>query len=488
MLDKLLNSIQNNRENNALWINGRYYTYHELEKKVSGISDALKKLSLAPQSSVGLITSNSLDTYASILALWFNELIFVPLSPAIPLNRNLEIISQTNISHVLYDDSEVDNSTFGQNVKMLFTPSFPEGSSVKNNNQNPENILYILFTSGSTGTPKGVPISQKNLTAYTHAFLSMDYSLSSSDRFLQIFDFTFDVSVKSYTIPLLLGACIYPVPQDGIKYMAALKILHDHSITFAHMVPSVLNLLKPYFSRISLKALRYSTFSGEALRENLMIEWQQCVPNARIENHYGPTEGTIDCFCHTWTSTNGKAYNGVVSIGKPFAGIHPIVVDEQMNPLPATAKGELLISGDQITRGYWNNHEKTNESFATINGTRYYKTGDLVFKDEDGNFYFCGRKDSQIKIQGYRVEPGEVEHQVRKIISNAVVVFPVEINDTVQLVLFIEKISEVDLIKVEETLKASLPHYMLPKKILTIDQIPLTISGKTDRKKLLELL
>lgn len=490
-MSNFLNTIAKNldtyQSKNAFCIKEQFYTYKEFAKKIAGISEQLAGLST--QSNVGVVTTDSLESYASIFALWFNNLVFVPLSPANANERNLNNIEQASISTVL-SPTKVDAENLGvKGLNVIETNSLNSNVEVKNNNSTPGNLLYILFTSGSTGTPKGVPISLNNLDAFVNAFYNIGYPINDEDRFLQIFDFTFDVSVQSYVLPLVKGASIFTVPQTEIKFMSALKILTNHQITFAKLVPSTLHYFKPYFNRINLSHLKYSLFSGEALPYDLAKEWGRCVPNATVENHYGPTEATIDCLYYKMGENNIESHQDVMSIGFPFDGIDAQIINDKNQFLNKDEQGELVINGHQVTSGYINNSEKNKESFIEIGSKNYYKTGDIVFKNDDNNFFYCGRIDNQIQIQGYRVEIGEVEFQIKKILPKKnIIVAAFTINEALSLALFIEGIEDFNLEEFEVKLRKNLPHYMLPKTIKFVAKFPLTTSGKTSVKELKSIL
>ena len=357
-----------------------------------------------------------------------------------------------------------------------------------------DRTAYMLFTSGSTGIPKGVPISFRNLENFIDGFFGLGYKLDENDRFLQMFDLTFDLSVMSYLVPLTLGACVYTVPDNAIKYMAVYQLLEDHGITFAMMVPSMLSYLRPYFEDIRLEQLRNSVFCGEALYEDITREWSACIPNARIQNVYGPTEATIFCLSYDWTPTQdeGKSVRGIVSIGKPMKHTKAIVVDEKMKPVKQGEKGELCLAGGQLTAGYWNNPEKNNEAFFThaIGETlAYYRTGDSAYVDANGDFIFCGRIDYQVKIQGYRVELHEIEHHARqygKCRNVAAVAYENQLGTT-SIHLFLEGGREYAG-TIVDFLKTRLPYYMMPSGVTSLEHLPLNNNGKTDRKELLRLL
>ena len=435
----------------------------------------------APQR-IGILLSDTADTYAAIVAILLLGKTYVPLHPGHPAERVQQIIAQAELEVVLSSSASpyLGNVTYidmSSLVAVYNSPMLSEGDYSNT-------YAYILFTSGSTGIPKGTPITYGNIDSFATGFYYIGYQLTAQDRCLQMFDLTFDLSVVSYLMPLCAGACVCTLPDKGMKFTNVYSVLEEHNITFALMVPSILSFLRQYFSEIHLPHLRYSLFCGEALPADLVTEWHKCVPNATIDNVYGPTEATIFC---TWyridtTGTVG-ATNGVVWIGRPMVEVNTIVVDNEGNLVTTGEKGELCLSGNQVTPGYLDN-EKNKTAFFTLNGERYYRTGDLVLLHSDGNYIYCGRSDHQVKIQGFRIELAEVEHHARTAFScNAVAIVsnnPQGINQ-IELVLETEATNKSE---ITQTLKSLMPAYMLPTGIHFIKPLPLNINGKTDRKEL----
>ena len=385
--------------------------------------------------------------------------------------RNLELICTSEI------EQAENSATFHAAEDILHTAE--------------EENAYIIFTSGSTGEPKGVPISRRNLNAFYTAYHRLGWQLDENDRMLQMFELTFDVSIVSFLYPLTLGACIYTVSPEGVKYINVIETLEKYDLTFAAVAPSLLQLLRPYFPEIHLPALRYLVVTAEASDAELLDAFRKCVPNASFINLYGPTEGTIYCTAYRIPVTSCKHHNGMTAIGRPFEGIDALIMDNDGRPLPTGETGELWISGNQVMGGYWNAPEKNGECLVeTANGKVYYKTGDLCRMDADGDIIYCGRKDSQIKIQGFRIELSEIEHVAKNFFNGEcrVVVIPKYDNgNQCELHLVVEK-KQLDKQQMEEYLYSRLPYYMIPKHMHCLEQFPLNTSSKTDRKKIQELI
>jgi non-ribosomal peptide synthetase component F len=338
-----------------------------------------------------------------------------------------------------------------------------------------------------------VPISHANLSAFMDAVLSeKSNGFNPGDRFLQMFERTFDLSIVSFLAPWSVGACCCVVPEGGIHFMNILKVLSDENVTIALMVPSVLPYLQRFFGEVRLPSLRLSQFCGEPLMQDMVSGWAECVPNARIENVYGPTEATIYCTRYPWTreQAESESVNGIVPIGKPIRGTRTLILDEHGQRCPAGTRGELCLLGDQVMAGYWNDRAKTSQSFTTValgrnKRVKAYRTGDVASENAQGNLVYCGRLDSQVKIDGHRIELDEIEYFARRFIGSSTAAVVVTRDDlgAHALKLFVGG-SNIDRPGLEACLKENLPEYMLPSSTILLPELPLNLNGKIDRAAL----
>ncbi len=490
ILSPILEAIEHYKGNNAFCINEKFYTYEIFAQHISKIRTALQAENFK-RLNIGLVVNDDIETYASIFAIWLEGYAYVPLHPQQPVDRSLEIIDQAEIEMVL-DSSSFSSFTSVsviETTKLLF-----ESLNLEPKITTDDSLAYILFTSGSTGKPKGVQITRKNVGAFMKSFWETGIKISETDRCLQCFDLTFDVSVQSYLVPLTKGACTYTIPHDQIKYSYVYGLLEDHQLTFGAMAPSMIRYLRPYFDEIDAPAMRYNILTAEASPLDLVVEWSKCIPNAEIFDFYGPTEATIYCTYHKFIrGGSNKQLNGMLSIGKAMPGLHAVIIDEEKNLLGKNQKGELCISGDQITPGYWHNEEKNKESFldTELNGklTRFYKTGDSCFFDDEGDIMLAGRLDYQVKIQGYRIELGEIEYHAREFLKgqNAVAVARENASGTTEIVLIVEN-DHFETTNLIEYFKQKVPNYMIPSSINFVPSFPLNNNSKIDRLKLTTLL
>lgn len=483
ILKPTIENIAKFSDRNAFCINGKFHTYNEFGQAVSQVRFLISDATFQNRN-VGLVINDDLETYASIFALWLEGCSYVPLHPNWPLERCLDIASQVGMDLIL-DSSE--KTRYNNNV-IKTSGQQPCRDNLKYDDNCPDgDIAYILFTSGSTGKPKGVQLSRENIGAFMDSFWKTGISINENDRCLQCFDLTFDVSVQSFLVPLTKGACCFTIPNGQIKYIYAGGLIEDYKLTFGAMAPSMARFLKPYFDEIDLSSLRCCIFTAEACPLALIEEWQTVAPNADIYDFYGPTEATIYCTYYSLSKGGAnKTLNGIVSIGKPMANVTAIIIDEQGDIVPRGTKGELCVAGPQVTPGYLNNPTKNAESFfeEEYEGQimRFYHTGDLCYEDPDGDIMYSGRLDHQAKIQGFRVEMGEIEFHAREFLNgtNTVCIAFENAKGLTEIAMFIES-SEFDTSGLIAYMKTKMPQYMIPHHVYFEHTFPLNANGKIDK-------
>jgi amino acid adenylation domain-containing protein len=353
-----------------------------------------------------------------------------------------------------------------------------------------DSIAYLLFTSGSTGEPKGVMVSHANVLHYVDCVIKR-YGFTNTDRVSQTFDLTFDLSAHDMFVAWETGACLCcPSQKQSIKPGA---FINDARLTVWFSVPSTaafmrrFGVLKPGM----YPGLRLSLFCGEALPAEIVRHWALAAPNSVIENIYGPTELTIGCTAYRWDNIRSpnECEQGIVPIGKPFDGMRALIVDKQLRELEPGRDGELLLTGPQLSLGYWQDGEETRRAFVPIAGKNgiYYRTGDRVRQARPGKpLVYLGRLDNQVKVLGHRVELGEVESAVREVSGLEGVValgWPTTESGADGIEVFLETDS-FDTRTLVSQLKGKLPVYMLPRNVLVLRRFPLNANGKHDRRAL----
>ena len=496
ILIPLLHSINSGADNQAFFISGKAYTYRQLAERVSAIRQFVQD---SNATIFALAVNDNLDTYASILALWLEGRAYVPLHPLQPVSRNMEIIQQTQTTCLLHTSpsSTLTESAAEHGVETIHTQQLPNVHDMNTEWVETPNdsLAYILFTSGSTGIPKGVCITRENIAAFIDSFWKTGVTISPTDRCLQAFDLTFDVSIQAFLTALLHGACVYTIPYGQVKYLYAASLIMEHHITFAAMAPSMLTYLRPYFDQLQADSLTTTILTAEACPIDLVQDWFTCAKNTEIYDFYGPTEATVYCtYYHLTRQSQNLSANGIVAIGKPLANVTAILIDEDEIPVPPGEKGELCIAGSQVTPGYWNNPQKNSSAFFLYpsqgQSSRFYHTGDLCQLTASGDILYYGRIDQQAKIQGYRVELGGIEYHARTFYHNQFrTVASAFQNDRglTEIALFVESETD-DSSKLSHYLEEHVPHYMIPSRIIFVPVFPLNNSEKIDRQKLISLL
>jgi amino acid adenylation domain-containing protein len=353
---------------------------------------------------------------------------------------------------------------------------------------------YLMFTSGSTGIPKAVAVSRGAAGSWLESMLAR-YALGSADRASHITPLDFDCSLLEVLMPLSCGACVC-VPDQRERfnlgnYLAARRLTVWVSSPSTAALMQQLGVLGPD----SFPDLRITIFGSEGLPVDLALTWAKAAPHSIIDNVYGPTELTVCCAAYRIdpATVAALADNGVVPIGQPLPGMRAMVVDDHLQPVAPGQTGELLMTGPQLADGYWGNPELSAEVFVTPPAETdvFYRTRDRVRRPLPGNpLTFLGRLDDQFKINGIRVEPGEIEASLRRAAGcdTAVVVgWPAGKSSASGVVGFVEATS-VDEVAVVRRLRDELPRHMVPRRVIARAVLPRTPRGKLDRRACADLV
>ena len=503
----LLESFKKYNDYNALFINNVYYKYNQLADLSYKIADTILSIEYSKQPVI-IIGSKSFNTHAAICGTIIAGSYYTPLNEIFPLERNINIINTSKAKILILDYTdfsgyeEILNNINGYSIICpdehyeFLTNKFTNHTFYKAQNYN-NNLLkaekndavYMLFTSGSTGIPKGIKISHLNLSSYIQAFKKRN-NVTHKDRIMQMNDLTFDLSIHSIFLSFLFGACLY-IPDNNSKINPN-KFINTNEITHILMVPSSLAIMKKLrlLKSSSFQSIKYLAFCGEALPFNNAVLMAEAAPNAKLENIYGPTEATIACTYFEFNKNTKELpeYTGSMPIGKAYDGMEVFLIDENKNIIN-NGMGQIVLSGNQLAKGYINNEVQTKEKFIKIDNKNCYLTGDIG-RWVNGELVFLGRNDAQVQIKGYRVELYEIENALSKIdgiISCAVIPTPVNSISYENTAAFIvAKNINTEFLKKE--LLEKLPPYMVPNQYVILDNMPLNSNGKIDRNQLKNML
>jgi syringomycin synthetase protein SyrE len=351
-----------------------------------------------------------------------------------------------------------------------------------------DNLAYVIYTSGSTGRPKGAMNTHRAIVNRL-LWMQEQYGLNATDRVLQKTPFSFDVSVWEFFWPLISGAALIMARPGGHQESDYLvQVIEEASITTMHFVPSMLEM---FVAEAGVEAaggkLRRVIASGERLSAGLMERFGERLGGVELHNLYGPTEAAVDVTA--WRCE--RRADGRVPIGKPIGNVRMYVLDERQQLVGVGVTGELYIAGVGVGRGYWQRAELTAERFvpdpySAEAGARMYRTGDLGRWLEDGQLEYAGRSDEQVKVRGQRVELGEIEAALRKLegVREAVVVLREEAGGEGWKGLVGYVVGEASGEELQEGLRRELPEGMVPGAWVHLEALPLTPSGKIDRRAL----
>lgn len=488
-------AVKKSPDATALVMEGEALSYLELDRRSNQLAQYLRKLDIGKDDIVGIVMHRSLEMVISLYAVLKAGAAYVPLDPDFPIDRLDFILKDAAVKQVLADDSCRDKLPSDANVTVVDNQW---QDIAANSDKAPEvtiapgDLAYIIYTSGSTGEPKGVMVEHISICNH-NLWMAEHFNFGANDRVLQKTPYSFDVSLWEFFVPLMSGSQLILAVPDGHKDTQYLvNTIEEYSITHIHFVASMLSLFLSSEDLDHCQSLRCIITSGEAVSRELEKKYKKLFPEIALWNLYGPTEAAVHV--SSWQCALGDSV-GSVPIGKPIANTRLYIVDDAMQIQPVGAAGELLIGGTQVARGYINRDALTRERFvpdpfSDSPESYLYKTGDLCRYRTSGDIEYLGRNDFQVKLRGLRIELGEIEAalEAHTDIDQAVVVAREYRENDTRLIAYICFSSgrQLNNSEVRRFLRGVLPAYMIPQFFVELEEIPLTASGKIDRKSLPE--
>ncbi|HKV07314.1 MAG TPA: amino acid adenylation domain-containing protein [Thermoanaerobaculia bacterium] len=464
-------------------------TYAELDRRATSLARYLRQLGVGPESIVGLHVERSLDMLVGRFGVWKAGGAYLPLDPAYPAER-LAFMLEDSGARVVLTQGSLEAKLPASNARVVRLDADWPAVETALPEADLANVAYVIYTSGSTGRPKGVLVPHATLANYVRVAVEA-YGIGPADRVLQFASISFDTSAEEIDPALATGATLVLRDEEMASSVERFaREAGERGIT-------VLDLPTAYWHELVAEgvemppSLRLVILGGEAAQVDRLSAWRERVgERVRLMNSYGPTEATI-------VSTHRDLTHGIASaevpIGRAIANARTAVVDRNLELAPWGIEGELLIGGAGVTRGYLGRPGLTAERFVpdpfgAEPGARLYRSGDLARLLPDGDLEFRGRADDQVKVRGFRIELGEIEAALRRLegVRDAVVAAREDGPAGKRLVAYVVPAGEKapSVADLRNALKDSLPEYMVPSAFVVLESLPVTPSGKVDRRAL----
>ncbi|MFC7865499.1 amino acid adenylation domain-containing protein [Streptomyces murinus] len=461
-------------------------TYAELDAMSGGLAAALRAAGVTAGSPVGVVLRRGLWSVAAIEGIWRAGGVYVPLDPELPAQRLAFMAEEAQLSCVVTAPATAVTAAPLAPVAVDVTAVTPDPDGPRHR-PDPRQLAHVIFTSGSTGRPKAVGVEHAALASHVAA-ARQRLGITAADRVLAFASFSFDASLDQVLPALTSGATVVMRPEEPWLPTQVPEIVQRHELTVVNVPPTYWSELALSLDRrlaAALAPLRLLVLGGEAVPADTLAVWRAAVPWVRVCNAYGPTETTV-------TATTYDAEEPPVDsvpIGRPLGDRRVYVVDADDEQVPVGVSGELLIGGIELARGYLNRPALTADRFVPDPygppGGRLYRTGDLVRWTTGGELEFVGRRDDQVKIRGFRVELGEVEAVLRACpLVAAAAVRPDRATGqalTGYVVPAPDAPAAPDRAELRAWCARYLPHYAVPSDYVTLDALPVGVSGKLDR-------
>lgn len=484
-------------------------TYRELEKRSRQLAHYLREQGVKTDTMVGLCMHRSIEMMVSIYGILRAGGAYVPLDPEYPKDRVIYmlqdgivkgnaadaakiIITQKDLEATVKDNmGDLDIQLIALSADWNNNLNIANTNPVLTHKPSPEDLIYVIFTSGSTGKPKGTLVKHQGFFNLVHWYIN-DFDFNENSKFLLVSSINFDLTQKNLYAPLVLGGSLHMSQAENYDLVTITDIIHKDEITTINCTPSIFygfveQAEVQHYEQ--LKSLTYVFLGGEPINLLKLRPWYHNPYNqAKLVNSYGPTECSDVVSYYVLEDSNIPT----IPIGIPICNTQLYVLDAALNLVPPGVQGELCIGGKGIGRGYLNNPELTQQKFIPnpfTSGELLYKTGDMATWLPDGNIEFLGRADHQLKIRGYRIETGEIEEVLfQHPAIHAVVVMGKDIGDNKELVAYLvpteDSLPSLEVLR--NHLAEQLPNYMIPSYFIQLTTLPLTPSGKVNRRALPE--
>jgi amino acid adenylation domain-containing protein len=480
----------------ALASTGETLTYAELNERANQVADSLRACGIRAETRVALCLERSPELIVGILAILKAGGAYVPIRPDLPAQR-AEFMLRAADARVLLTQRRLTANLPSHTAPVICLDAAGEGrpgiaeeiEEDLSSEATAGNLAYVIYTSGSTGHPKGVMVEHSSLWHSTCARLA--YYQEPVASFLLASPAYFDSSVAGIFWTLACGGTLVLPPEDHLQDLSKfIDLLDEQRVSHLLCLPSLYQLILNEAAPARLKNLKVVIVAGESCPASLVAQHQRALPDTALYNEYGPTEGTV------WSTVqrcDALPLESTVPIGRPIANVRVYLLDVYMQPVPVGVVGELYLSGPGLARGYINRPDLTADSFrpdpfSSVAGARLYRTGDLARYRPDGHLLFVGRADEQVKLRGYRIELGEIEAALRQLpqVKEAAVALHADQSSAPRLVAYIVPESEATLARadIRQELQQQLPDYMAPAVFVALERLPLTATGKLDRRAL----
>ena len=495
--------VEQRPEHTAAVSGNEKLTYRRLNEKANSLARLLRAKGVGPDTLVAVISDRSLEMIVGIFGILKAGGAYLPVSTTNPVKRIVHLLKESQTKIVLTRKKFLNALSPAAEAAEIFNLEdedlYREATSNLPVVNTSRDLIYVIYTSGSTGKPKGVGIEHRSVVNRLN-WMQRKYPLTPGDVILQKTPFFFDVSVWEMFWWSIVGAGVCFLMPGGEKFpQAIVETVETKKVTVMHFVPSMMSVFLEYLRHSEEDVKRLVTLkqvfsSGEALTSSHVGAFNEILHKSnrtRLTNLYGPTEATVDV---TYYDCPVSGDTAKIPIGKPIDNIQLYILDEDNREVKEGDPGELCIAGVGVARGYLNRPELTAEKFCLtpypLLLNPYYRTGDLARQLPDGNIEFLGRRDHQVKIHGLRIELGEIEAALSShpAVRDSVVVVKQFSKNVTMIVGYLVPGSgqEVSGKELKLYLKEILPDYMVPNMYVTLEDFPLTPSGKVDRKALPE--